>query len=96
MDFKKKKVRDLYLYDTPVENIFINEYLPQAKGDYVKVYMYGYMHAHFDIKLDEEAISKQLGLSRAKVSEAWSYWEEIGAVKRHYVQGDKVEPVIEY
>ena len=75
MDFKKKKVRDLYLYDTPVENIFINEYLPQAKGDYVKVYMYGYMHAHFDIKLDEEAISKQLGLSRAKVSEAWSYWE---------------------
>ena len=96
MDFKKKKVRDLYLYDTPVENIFINEYLPQAKGDYVKVYMYGYMHAHFDIKLDEEAISKQLGLSRAKVSEAWSYWEEIGAVKRHYVQGDKVEPVIEF
>lgn len=96
MEFKKKKVRDLYLHDTPIENIFINEYLPQAKGDYVKVYMYGYMYAQFDMELNEEAIAKQLGLSKSKVSEAWNYWEELGAVKRYFVEGDKIEPVIEF
>ena len=26
---------------TPVDNQFILEYLPAAKGDYVKVYLYG-------------------------------------------------------
>lgn len=96
MDFKKKKVKDLYLHDTPIENIFINEYLPQAKGDYVKVYIYTYMHAQFDMKLNEETISKQLGISKSKVAESWAYWEEMGAIKRHYVQGDKVEPLIEF
>ena len=25
---------------TPVENLFIQEYLPAARGDYVKVYLY--------------------------------------------------------
>ena len=26
---------------TPIENIFINHYMPMARGDYVKVYLYG-------------------------------------------------------
>lgn len=29
---------DLFLYTTDVENLFINEFLPGAPGDYVKVY----------------------------------------------------------
>ena len=32
---------------TPVENLFIQEYLPAARGDYVKVYLYAlYTSAH--------------------------------------------------
>ena len=31
---------------TPVENQFILEYLPEAKGDYVKVYLYGLMRCY--------------------------------------------------
>lgn len=30
------------LGDTPIENIFINDYMPQADGTYVKVYLMGY------------------------------------------------------
>ncbi len=40
---------------TPVDNQFIQEYLPAAKGDYVKVYLYGLMlcdHPGEDINTD--------------------------------------------
>ena len=45
MGFTKAKVKDFYLLTTDVENIFINEYLPAASGDYVKVYLYGLLYA---------------------------------------------------
>ena len=31
----------VYFGVTPVENIFLTEFLPAAKGDYVKVYLLG-------------------------------------------------------
>ena len=37
MNFIRRKNRECFLHDTQVENIFINEYLPAAPGDYVKV-----------------------------------------------------------
>ena len=45
MSFKREKIRDIYLLTTEVENIFINEYMPQAPGDYVKVYLYGLLYS---------------------------------------------------
>ena len=41
--------KDLFLYKTRVENLFINEFLPNAPGDYVKVYLFGLMYAQFEI-----------------------------------------------
>ena len=41
MSFTREKIRDFYLLATDVENIFINEYMPAAPGDFVKVYLYG-------------------------------------------------------
>ena len=32
---------------TPVENLFIQEYLPHASGDYVRVYLYGLMQCYY-------------------------------------------------
>ena len=43
MNFYRQKISDFFLRDTDIENIFINEYLPAAPGDYVKVFIYGYM-----------------------------------------------------
>ena len=45
MNFKTERIKDFYLLATEVENIFINEYLPQAPGDYVKVYLYALLYA---------------------------------------------------
>ena len=36
MGFRKEKTSDYFLLDTSVENIFINEYMASAPGDFVK------------------------------------------------------------
>ncbi|MBR5229998.1 MAG: DnaD domain protein [Firmicutes bacterium] len=84
MSFTKGKVRDFYLLSTDVENIFINEYMPGAPGDYVKVYLYGLLYAQQKNSMSHQLLSSQLGLSPDQTEKAWAYWEEMGIVKRHF------------
>ena len=68
---------------TPVENQFILEYLPAAKGDYVKVYLYGLMrcyHPEEDMNLDR--MSHELNMTREDVINAFGYWERRRLVRR--------------
>ena len=68
---------------TPVENQFILEYLPAAKGDYVKVYLYGLMccyHPEEDMNLDR--ICHELNLTEEQVFNAFGYWERKRLVRR--------------
>ena len=80
MHLNKPKVKELYLADTPIENIFINEYLPEAPGDFVKVYIYGYMYATLGENISDKAIAEQLGITEETLNEAWEYWQDMGAV----------------
>lgn len=64
---------------TTIENVYIYEYLPQATGDAVKVYLYGLFlcqNAEFDI--DAAAFAKELSLTEEQVKDAFVYWEEFG------------------
>lgn len=68
---------------TPVENQFILEYLPAARGDYVKVYLYGLMrcyHPEEDMNLDR--ICHELNMTEDEVRAAFSYWERRRLVRR--------------
>ena len=68
---------------TPVENQFILEYLPAAKGDYVKVYLYGLMrcyHSEEDMNLDR--MCHELGMTEEEVRNAFGYWERRRLVRR--------------
>lgn len=68
---------------TPVENQFILEYLPAAKGDYVKVYLYGLMrcyHPEDDMNLDR--MSHELNMTVDEVTAAFGYWERRRLVHR--------------
>ena len=68
---------------TPVENQFILEYLPGAKGDYVKVYLYGLMrcyHPEEDMSLDR--MSHELNMTADEVTAAFRFWERKGLVRR--------------
>ncbi|MBP6492325.1 MAG: hypothetical protein KA282_05055, partial [Clostridia bacterium] len=84
MNFRKEIVKDFYLRDTNVENIFINEYMTQAPGEYVKVYLFAMMYADFDMRMTNETIAKHLSMDDEDVLKAWTYWEKMGVVKKHY------------
>lgn len=80
MNFRKGKIREFYLQTTDVENIFINEYMPAAPGDYVKVYLYGLMYAQQQEEMTHESLARQLRLSEDEVDKAWNYWADMKAV----------------
>ncbi len=97
MNFKKEINKDFYLRDTHVENIFINEYMPQAPGNYVKVYLFALMYADFDKNMTNETIAKHLGMEDEDVLKAWTYWEKLGVIRKHFIKpGDKFHYQVEF
>ena len=46
MTFRREKIKDYFLLDTSVENLFINEYMAAAPGDFVKVYLFAQMRMY--------------------------------------------------
>lgn len=62
---------------TDISNIFIDEYMPDANGDYVKVYLYllRYMQAgKEDVSIN--SISDSLNYTEGDVQRALKYWEK--------------------
>ena len=69
--------KDALLYGvTAVENRFILDYLPSARGDYVKVYLWGLMHAFSPSESDSlQEMAAALNLTVPEVEAALRYWE---------------------
>ena len=86
--------KNIFLYSTAVENLFINEFLPDAPGDYVKVYLFGLMYAQYGQTMNSQMLAMQLQLSEEEVEEAWVYWEARGLVKRSRVRDENNEDMI--
>ena len=82
MGFYKEKTKDYFLLDTKVENMFINEYMVSAPGDYVKVYLFAQMYAELGVEFSNEDISKQLSIDIEDVLKAWTYWEKMGIIRK--------------
>ncbi|HAE92794.1 DnaD domain protein [Tissierella praeacuta] len=76
---------DMDLGDTPIENIFINDFMPMANGTYVKVYLLGYKYAHDrdeKIEVNNKTIAKHLEIPLEDVLRAWDFWESKGIIKK--------------
>ena len=58
MKIERDKTRTCYLKDTAIENIFINEYMPDAPCEFVKVYLLAQMYAG----KDEEVSKRRMGI----------------------------------
>ena len=54
--FTRGNRKDIFLYSTNVENLFINEFLPDAPGDCVKVFLFGLMYAQYEQEIDSRTI----------------------------------------
>ena len=79
MSVFEQDLQALYFGSTPVEHIFLTEYMPAARGDYVKVYLLCLYHSR--MPKDEtkvEDICRELGLETAVVENALRYWERRG------------------
>lgn len=83
MGFFREKIQDYFLLDTPVENIFINEYMKSAPGEYVKVYLFALMYAGLDAELTNADVAKHLGMEPEDVLKAWTYWEKQNVIRKH-------------
>jgi len=69
--------------DTPVENLFIEEFMAAAPGDYVKVYLCGLMRCYHPQQGNElTQMARDLMLEDQKVLDAMQYWERQGLVRR--------------
>ena len=82
MGFSIEKISDFYLLTTDVENIFINEYMPQAPGNYVKVYLSCLLYSQNQSNMTYEKMSHQLGMTEKEMEEAWDYWERMGVIRK--------------
>ncbi len=78
--FSSRLVMDSY---TVIDNTFINEFLPQATGEDVKVYLYGLNLCNNPSSDDNslDTICKVLSLTEEQVLKAFDYWQALGLVQ---------------
>ena len=68
---------------TPIENMFLLEYLPGAPDECLRVYLYARVLAlHPELGSDLAAMAQALHMEEDAVYEAFGYWERQGLVRR--------------
>lgn len=68
--------------ETPLENMFINNFMSLADEVQLKVYLAGLYLARSKSSSSNIDISKLLNLDLKDIEGAWSFWESLGLVKR--------------
>lgn len=79
------KFSNEYLIDTftLVDNVFINDYLPRADENAIKVYLYGLYQSKILVGNDNslERFALLLGIDVNEVKKAYDYWRDLGLVR---------------
>ncbi len=72
------------LFDiTPVENMFLQEYMLRAPGNYVKAYLYGLMQCYHPTEaMSLERMARDMDMSADELFQAFQYWERLGLLRR--------------
>ncbi len=67
---------------TNISDVFFTEYLSQANGDFIKVYLYILFLSKYnkDIKLND--LSKKLALPLKTIQDALKYWEDLEIITK--------------
>lgn len=78
---KREKIQNDYMFDTKVDNMFINEYMISAPGDFVKLYLVALMYADLDRNIDNQQLAKIVGVDVDDVARCWKYWENLNVVR---------------
>ena len=65
---------------TTIDNMFLSDFLPNANGDYVKVYLYGLYKCTSQKDNSLESFSRVLNMSQEDILSVFYYWQEMGLV----------------
>lgn len=75
---------------TVVENIFIDQYMPKANGEFVKLYLYLLRCAAAGKELSLSSIADVFDHTEGDVKRALAYWEKLHLLKLQYDGGGKL------
>ena len=62
--------------ETKLPDVFFTEYMSQANGDYIKVYLYIVFLSKYNKEVKINDVSKTLNIPFKTIQEAIAYWEE--------------------
>ncbi len=66
----------------PVSSVFIDRYMPKARGEYVKVYLTGLKYCiSGEPGVNSSMLASTLNLLETDVHNAWNFWQEEGVVR---------------
>ena len=68
--------KSLIFSNTEIPDVFFTEYMSEANGDYIKVYMCMLVLTKFDKDIKLNDLSKRLNIPLSTIQSALSYWEE--------------------
>ncbi|MFL0195090.1 DnaD domain protein [Clostridium sp. WILCCON 0269] len=67
---------------TPVNNIFIDKFMPKARGEFVKVYLLGLKYCKSgELGVNSQIMANTLHLLETDVLNAWNYWNDENVLK---------------
>lgn len=67
---------------TPVSNIFIEKYMPKARGEFIKVYLLGLRYCMSgELGVSSDIMASTLHLLESDILNAWNYWNDEGVIK---------------
>ncbi len=67
---------------TSLPDVFFTEYLSQASGDFIKVYLYLIFLSKYNKDIKVNDLSKKLELPLTVIQESLRYWEENGVITK--------------
>lgn len=76
------KLNNPLLNYTLVDNIFIDNFLPKARGEYVKIFILILKYAYCgEMGFNSSFIAKTLNLLESDIKNALDYWSDVGVIK---------------
>ena len=72
----------LIFSNTFIPDIFFTEYLSQATGDFIKIYLYLYFLSKYNKEVKINDLSKKLELPLKTIQDGIKYWEDLGLLIR--------------
>lgn len=88
--------KNRYLKDIPLSSTFIEEYMPRARGEYVKAYILGLKYCLCgEPGVNSAIMAGTLNLLESDIINAWNYWNDQGIISFKAID-DKGNYTIEF